>query len=62
MKRIDLTDSQVETLRNILEKVKDTLEYDSEYEAYFTKEQNELTCLSMDDYMDLCEILVEVNN
>lgn len=61
MKRLDLTDSQLETLGFILAKVKDSLEYDEEYESYFTKEQNELTCLDIDSYMDLCEIMAEIN-
>lgn len=62
MKRIDFTDSQLETLGFILAKVKDSLEYDSEYESYFTKEDNELTCLDVEDYMNLCEIFSEINN
>lgn len=62
MKRIDFTDSQLETLRIILANVKDSFEYDSEEDAYFAKETNELPCLLVDDYMDLCEILSEVNN
>lgn len=62
MKKVEFTKSQLQTLGFILSKFKDSLEYDSEFESYFTQETNELNCLDVDDYKNLCEILAEVNN